>query len=1184
MKTATNSRVRLGPFCLVRPIAAGGMGLVLKAVHEGHDHPVAVKIMTGKKAQEKRFARAFREEVRAVARLDHPNVVRIFDSGEISAQTEAASEGKLTAGRPYLVMELANSTLLDLDRQSLTWPDLQTILIHILDGLAHSHARGLIHRDLKPANILFADHDGHSRLILSDFGIAHAIDRTAADHKEQDRITGTPRYMAPEQITGDARDQGPWTDLYALGCLTYWLAGQGPPFDGKDVQKVFKDHIFAERPPLQARMEVPPGFEDWAKTLLARRPRDRFRRAADAALALAELDERRATNSLSLVMSDNESCLDMTLFDGGETTRVLYQPDLTNSEPSPPPTSASKRVPKIRSSWRYQHSYREPLELTGVGLGVYGLRHIPLVGRASERDRLWQILLDACHSGRPHGAILSGPAGIGKTRLATWLSERGHEVGAVDVLRATHSPISGPADGLGPMFAAFLGCNGLPHHKITERVRAFFGQYGEVDSDTLHQCMVLSSLLARSADPNFDDQTKTFRFQSREDRFVLWWQLIEVLAEQRPVVLQFDDVHWGSDTLQFVKYLFNRLDDTWLPVTVLMTVRDELLDEAPLAAELLEELSAAPLIDEINVTPLKDDEHRRLIHHLLGLESDVAEQVATRTAGNPLFAIQLVGDWVQRGVLEISAGGFRLASGERAPLPEDIHHLLVQRLTPLLGGDLDAPAAGADEHLISLELAATLGHEVDFREWRQARLEAGLDEFPAELLETLASQSLATLGDRSWRFAHGALRETLTRLAAEGGRLADHHRCCARALKAVYDTSQDRFAPRLARHFLAAGDDVQALEPLIAAIRHYHLTCQLEAGQKMAEYFEQTRRRLGLGDDDRRTIRGWIEEVILLIRSYRFDDAMVIAQRSQEICENHNWRDLLAKVLEHRLRIDRLRGHLDEAFAHGEQALKLHEEIDQPLSAAWTIYQFAWLYRWRGELQEARQAVTEAVERFETLDDDHGYGSALVLSGVIHHGLEDFEKADDFNRRALAIMERIGDRAAVLDCLNNLGENARSQGRLDEAKDFYQRVLKRAAKSGIQKQFLAHTNLAWTLMAQRNFGEARHQLLRAQQALGASPRPGLNIVVHIGLIACSAAAEDWSEFDKMLAIIRRDYERDRLVDPDLALALEWTCDLCLASGQPGRAREAAQMAISQWQTLGRTPRAHALQRRLPDAD
>ena len=345
--------------------------------------------MTGEQARQERFVDAFYREVRAVARMNHPSIVRVFDYGEIDQEIADLSDGQLYPGSPYMIMELAESTLGHLSLSKIQWPHVHTILIHLLDGLAHAHARGLIHRDLKPDNVLFLSDDGDARLKLSDFGVAYAMDTRRHLRAEDDIITGTPRYMAPEQITGELRDQGPWTDLYALGCLAYWLVGGQTPFVGDSIDELLRAHLTAPLPDLEPDIEVPEGFGEWTARLLARDPNDRFRRAADAAATLADICETEPLGTMDLSAQNHaEDSVDLTVVGDPEATR-LVDATVDDERPEPDDTSTTEgpidAPPELPETWRKRRRAPDSIEML-TGRRVHWPANTPF--RHLRRDRV----------------------------------------------------------------------------------------------------------------------------------------------------------------------------------------------------------------------------------------------------------------------------------------------------------------------------------------------------------------------------------------------------------------------------------------------------------------------------------------------------------------------------------------------------------------------------------------------------------------------------------------------------------------------------------------------------------------------------------------------------------------------------------------------------------------------------
>ncbi|HEX8438873.1 serine/threonine-protein kinase [Archangium sp.] len=206
---------RIGSLELEEEIGRGGMGRVFRARHVRLDRAVAVKFLAGEAASSPEAQARFAREARALALLDHPNIVRVHDFGD-------------EEGERFLVMELVEGRSL---AELLPLPPAEAVrmALQVCDALAYAHARGVVHRDIKPANILV---DGAGRVKVTDFGIARIVrqegprDTLTAAHT----VVGTPEYMAPEALVGAPPD--PRMDVYAVGVLLHEMVTGRPPVAG----------------------------------------------------------------------------------------------------------------------------------------------------------------------------------------------------------------------------------------------------------------------------------------------------------------------------------------------------------------------------------------------------------------------------------------------------------------------------------------------------------------------------------------------------------------------------------------------------------------------------------------------------------------------------------------------------------------------------------------------------------------------------------------------------------------------------------------------------------------------------------------------------------------------------------------------------------------------------------------
>ncbi|MCY7304251.1 MAG: protein kinase [Thermoleophilia bacterium] len=207
-----------GRYELRARIARGGMGIVWRA-YDGHlKRDVAVKLLHPWIAEDAELRRRFAREAQVLAPLEHEHIVRLYDYGE-------DGEG------PFLVMEYVDGASLgDVARgREWTWDEVSEIARPIASALTYAHARGIVHRDLTPGNILIERATG--RVVVSDFGLAR-IARSSTSVMTQGMLLGTPEYWSPEQARGLESETA--TDLYALGCLLFWLLAGRTPFEGDD--------------------------------------------------------------------------------------------------------------------------------------------------------------------------------------------------------------------------------------------------------------------------------------------------------------------------------------------------------------------------------------------------------------------------------------------------------------------------------------------------------------------------------------------------------------------------------------------------------------------------------------------------------------------------------------------------------------------------------------------------------------------------------------------------------------------------------------------------------------------------------------------------------------------------------------------------------------------------------------
>lgn len=260
---------RVGPYRIERVLGRGSMGVVYAGRHEETGLRAAVKTVEAPKADK---LLQIRREIRALARLRHPGVVRILDHGA-------------EHGRPWYAMELLEHPTLAAWSNGRHCEEKLGLAWRLCETLAYMHGEGVLHRDLNPRNVLVT---GRGLPVLVDFGlVGHVGLATGREVLDEARVAGSIAYMAPEQIGGDLPD--PRTDLYALGCILYELLTGHVPFDGS-VREVIEQHRHRNpRLPSELAGGIAPPLDRLVLQLLAKEPRDRIAYAADVGSALERL-------------------------------------------------------------------------------------------------------------------------------------------------------------------------------------------------------------------------------------------------------------------------------------------------------------------------------------------------------------------------------------------------------------------------------------------------------------------------------------------------------------------------------------------------------------------------------------------------------------------------------------------------------------------------------------------------------------------------------------------------------------------------------------------------------------------------------------------------------------------------------------------------------------------------------
>ena len=359
-------------YALATTLGIGGMGRVYLAHDNILRRDVALKVLRDRYAESEEFVERFRREARSAARLNHPNIASVYDLGHSGDGTyhiamEYVSGGTLK-DRIVAAGSLDPSIAADLGSQ-------------VAEALGFAHERGVIHRDVKPENILLTT-SGDAKVV--DFGIARAA--TASTISQTGHILGTARYMSPEQAMGEP--VGPASDLYSLGLVLYETLTGEVPFKAETLVAVALKHVEElPRPPKEVNPNVPDGMNALILKLLAKKPEDRYRSAAE----LTE-DLRRVRDGLPSLLSSAP-----VPAEGSETNRTVALGSLATSVPG----DAGKKHPATPHQSARGNLFRRPRFLVALLAALL----LPLLGALA----FWELRQDNTALSSPGSAATVEP-------------------------------------------------------------------------------------------------------------------------------------------------------------------------------------------------------------------------------------------------------------------------------------------------------------------------------------------------------------------------------------------------------------------------------------------------------------------------------------------------------------------------------------------------------------------------------------------------------------------------------------------------------------------------------------------------------------------------------------------------------------------------------------------------------
>ena len=1134
--------MNLGPFRLHERIGEGGMGAVWRAVHTRTGVEAAIKVIA-QAADPERVA-AFEAEVRSIAQLDHPRIVRVYDYGTVPRGAEVDG---FRPGSPFLAMELVRGSVADIELPA-GWFRMRQVVLEVLDALARAHARDIVHRDIKPSNVL--GRSGHLR--LADFGIAHAV----ATPKDVSR-SGTPYFMAPE-LFGDVGLIGPQTDLYAVGCMAYLLLRGSYPFDGNNAVAVATQHLLSPFP----LENIEPPLQGWFARMTAKDPRDRFAFAADAAQALLQVDtesvvaagpriEDGAAPPLPAISASQTLplfTLDNSVGVGVDPNRrdhrvpsdhdtVVDPPALQHLSRADPPTieDLPRMATAPRTGFSDGHRWREATSdpsggfdpLWGTGLRLFGLRAHALVGRDDARAAIWTALMRALETKRSHAIFLRGPQGVGKATLATWLSERAYEKGLAENVRF-------PADADPLRAAGELALRRFRRETPEELVDVLGGSLDDDERAAL--LTVARAAIRRGPGP----QNLAHRWQ------LLLWAL-RIWSVGRPLILRFENLLPDTLAWSFVEHIqvegVGGLQGP--PVVAVCTIAPHA--KGPNADVVSPETttSLSNPATTVEVGPLGPGEMNLVVRNLLPLESGLTARVVQAAEGIPAHAVTQISAWVERDVLELTADGYRLA--DDGPVSSELSDIWRSRLLEVVGAD--------DALRGALHVAAAIGPRVSHQAWESVCRARGLELSPSWVTRLLDT-GLAVGTAASWRLRSDALVAFLKSDAKRLGSWAQVNLACA-------DCLAEGAPDQLGTFLEEAGE-------LMAAARAY--LAAAEATETVSDYITGTRlvaecvRVLDAlsASDSLLAFRARLRHA-RLISLDRVSEATVaassIAQTAAERAgdpddPDASWYGIYAAATLILARMARKRVELHEASRLYARARDAFARLDDAIEVAGCEQGLGMCAAARGEYDAAKDHYESALRTLDGRDPLVAGWCANGLGDVVKYQ-HDLDGALRWYGVALRQFQEAGNLYGVMWCVHDIARVHRKRGDLDAALEGFSRTLRIARTLG-QRIVAPRLNFAITRVQRGDFAAARALIVDVLDESRRRGVPGETGIAMLCLLPCLAHDGAWDAVAEYLnegsALI------GALVDPELAQMARVAENLAKLSGRVELAQKLDEFA------------------------
>jgi eukaryotic-like serine/threonine-protein kinase len=1123
---------RFGDFELIAQIGDGAASRVWSALHRATNTKVAIKFFN-QRADKKTTDHLFRE-IRLVARSSHPRIVRVFGYGESAEPTHLPDGGEIPEKQIYLVMELVEKGTLKSIVGQTGWSETRQILLDVLSGLARVHARGIVHLDLKPVNVLMAERGA----VLSDFGIALSPKQLSVGKGGLKKapglklaIVGTPHFMAPEQCTSMSSLYGPWTDLYAIGCIAHSLITGRPPYREKEIVDVLIAHRTKSIPTLEDHYRVPVGFDDWLAKLLAKRWQERYLWAQDARADLLRLGTPSGMGTsypsmaswseptmLSHDQVSDDTMLDMVVLRSEVPTGVI-------------PLVAEQ--PEVVAEWSEDLlELVGPAPLEGVGLELIQFETAHIVGRLEERRALWRHFAFSARKNRLSTTILRGRPGTGKSVLAEWLCSTTHEKGFAHFLQIKHARDARSQDGILTALRLYFGLR-----EETNILSTVSERLGLPEDDLL--CQALVTHLSDAETSGYYSKA----VMSHQERDHLLCRLLMHLAELRSLIVHLDDAQWGFNSLRLIHTLLKL--NPRIRIHLLITVNDDELVADSIAANALTSLDDFRNVKTVELGPMSQDDCTSFVESRANLSRDDVVELVRLSKGNPLF--------VREFLLSRLSGEIRRDESGMTSMKK-LWRLRIEQWLP------DAPADSA----YVIQCAAVLGSRVKPSEWSTLAKSGLARAFSSILSSGVESGFLNLEQDGDFTFVHGLFRNAVIELAKEQGNYVPLNLKAGQMIERL--ESKDHV--RVATYFQHGGD-------MEAASRHWGLAVE---NYRQLDDYSLLRWALSQWTVVMRQRQVHLDhpEWWKLVSDWAFTD-----QQQGQVTKALNRLMRLKQRIERSAKDDKIlvTVMLDIAnckqrlFGPGSAQTELNETLSLAKQLAPDLYvevlvTIAKDLKLTGKYDESEALYREALSR---LGEDENQirlraGSHVRIGDCLSRR-ERYEEALIEVKKGVTLARKSRSPHLLGDVLNLYGEVLRTSGYLELAEAAYREASELLISIGSVTRFFVQANLSIVLQLRGNFAQSRRILEGLLRQRRGHSFPRERMAFSALLLTCLVVDGDFRRFDHTLAELEGSYRLD-WAEFDIGQAAYRAATQLHNLGQHERAIRTYRIVIDQYEKLG----------------